>query len=210
VSDRPLVGTVGEELYGSLEPVAFADEQLGWPLLVLAGALGGMFQQAEDLARDTDSGYGWSQLVDVNRSPTYALPWLAQFVGVTLPDGLSDLDQRQRIVDQPEEQRGTVASLVAAAQPLLTGTRTVILRERDGGACPTEPAYGLTIITRASETPDPDAVEAAIRAKKPAGIVLLYETLSGQDFETVRLTYTTFDDLRATYTSFDFMRTDEP
>jgi hypothetical protein len=64
--------------------------------------------------------------------------------------------------------------LSRAAQPFLTGTRSVLLFEREGGP------WRLTVATRARETPDPAAVEQAIRAQKPIGIVLTYTVISGQ------------------------------
>ena len=54
------------------------------------------------------------------------------------------------------------------------GTKFVDLIERSDVACPSDPAYGLMVVTRPSETPDPDATLTALAAAKPAGIVLLH------------------------------------
>lgn len=208
---RPAVGAFAEELYAALEPLAYDDEHLGWPLLSLCAAFGDpLFQEIEDLARDTAEGPGWSSLLDVDRAPADALGYLAQFVGVTIPPGLTDAAQRDRIAATDGMSRGKVTAIVGAAQQRLTGSKTVILRERDPNVSPTAPAYGLTVITFTGETPDPVATEADIRAQKPAGIKLAYTVLAAQDFEQVRDTYTTFNDLRVAYTDFDEMRTDTP
>jgi hypothetical protein len=59
---------------------------------------------------------GWSQILDINRCPSYALPWLGQFVGVDLtktPD-LTYEQSVQKILSRPGFERGTVASLQSA------------------------------------------------------------------------------------------------
>jgi len=200
---------VGDRLYSALAPLAYADD--GGDLQALCGAVGTMFEQVAQIVETGPNGEpGWSQLLDVDRCPAYALPWLGQFVGVTVDPTLDEAGQRRQIRAETGMARGSVAAIVAAAQRRLTGTRTVVMRERSATACSAEPAYGLTVFTFTSETPDPTGTEADIRAVKPAGIVLEYLTDTGQDFETVRENFATFADLTAGYTDFDGMRTDTP
>jgi hypothetical protein len=172
--------SVLEDLRESLAPIITPalDEYLQ--------AIAAMFEQVEDLTLDTVDldGHdlpGWGKFFDVDQCPTGALPYLAQFVGETLPTTLTDTQAREQIRSQPNRRRGTPAGLTAAARATLTDPKQVIFRERDPAACPAEPAYGLTIVTYTSQTPDPAATEAAIRSVLPAGIVLNYETLDGWD-----------------------------
>src|SRR5437764_7240325 len=123
-----------------------------------------MYQLVEDLVRDTLDGPGWSALVDLDRCPDVALPWLAQLVGVRLLPGSTPDEQRARIASTDGFRRGTRDAMIAAARATLTGAGTVILRERDGDpvAEPIDYAYRLTAITYADETPDASATEQAL------------------------------------------------
>jgi len=64
---------------------------------------------------DYSEAPGWSQTIDIQRCPDYALPWLAQFVGAQLPVG-STLD-RQQMVQQIQQRAGfdraTTSAIVA-------------------------------------------------------------------------------------------------
>jgi hypothetical protein len=144
-------------------------------------AIAAMFGQVESYSLDTVDGDGnelpgYGIVFDVDLCPVEALPYLAQFVGETLPTTASEADARARILGQPTRRRGTPAGITAACRDTLTGTRAVFFEERSAEACPTDPAYGLMIRTNASETPDPAATEAAFRSNLPGGIILLYIT----------------------------------
>jgi len=100
----------------------------------------------------------WSNLLNIDKTPYKALPWLGQLVGVSTPSpltGESTIDHEVRIRslvrDTPGFRRGSPTAMRGAIQPYLTGTKTVILRERSGGA-----AYQLQVLTRRSETPTQD------------------------------------------------------
>jgi hypothetical protein len=125
-----------------------------------------MYQMVDDWVRDQPEGPGWSLLMDVNRCPPEALGWLGQFVGVRIPTGLTDAQQRQWIKDRRGFRRGTPAAMIAAVQDTLTGTKAVKMIERDGDP------YNLTLTTTTSETPDANRTLAAILSQKPAGITL--------------------------------------
>lgn len=202
---------VGARVFAELAPLATDDASYSSSLEVLCDAQGIMFEQVAELVEPGPNGEPpWSALVDVDRCPTFALPWLGQIVGVTVDTSKPDAQQRQQIRDEDGMKRGTVGALVTAAQATLTGGKTVIVRERDATACPTEPAYGITVVTFTSETPDPTLTEAAARRAKAAGLVLQYLTEDGQDFEQVREDFATFADLAAGYATFDDMRTNTP
>lgn len=58
---------------------------------------------------------GWSQVLDINRCPDYALPWLAQFVGAEILPG-SNMNRQQmvqKIKQRAGFDRATVAAIVA-------------------------------------------------------------------------------------------------
>lgn len=142
-------------------------------------AIAAMFAEIELYGLDTDDGDGWSILFDVDRCPAKALPFLGQAIGVTVPVGMAEADARAVIRDRPQWRRGTPARMVEAAQATLTGTKSAQLLERSAAACPSDPAYGVTLVTITSETDDPTATVNAVLAVKPAGIVLLHVVSSG-------------------------------
>jgi len=172
----PVVSDFAAELYESISPLAWDDENQDYALLSICGAIGAMFQPLRDLGgTDPDGNPGWSILLDIDRCPTQYLPYLGQFVGVQVNTALTDAQQRSQIRAESGMQRGTVAAIKAAAAKLLTGTQTVQLIER------TPDPYSFTVITADDETPDPDAVLAALMAAKPAGLILNYNgSVTGQ------------------------------
>lgn len=198
-------------LYDALAPLAQVDPENAWALLIYCNALGSMYQLVEDLVRDTPDGPGWSALLDVERCPDVALPWLAQLVGVRLLPGSTADEQRERIGSTDGFRRGTRAAMIAAAQATLTGDRFVGLRERDGDpADKPDYAYFLTAITYTEETPDPAATEAALIAQKPGGIVLDFRVAAGQDWQAVRTNNPTWQAVKDRYVNWAAVKADEP
>lgn len=168
-------------------------------------AISEAFREVDDLVRDdlNSDKVGWSALLDLDRAPSYALPWLAQTVGATTIDGLSDVDQRIRIASRSNQVRGTRQSFIDAVKLHLTGTKTIIFRERTGGD-----AYALEVVTYNAETPDPVATLADILAQKPAGIVLTYNHLDGQDWQSVKDNYATWQDVKNHYATWQGVKSD--
>jgi hypothetical protein len=154
------------DLYASLDPLTAQEPNVGWSLLILCNAIGTMFQMVDDWVRDQPEGPGWSLLLDINRCPPEALGWLGQFVGVRIPGGLTDAQQRAWILSMIGFRRGTPAAMISAVQATLTGTKAVTLVERDG-----DPYY-MTVKTNTAETPNAAATNAAILSQKPAGLTL--------------------------------------
>jgi hypothetical protein len=177
------------------------------PLTTYITGISDPFELIQDWASNTDAGeVGWSLLVDVMRCPDEALPWLAQLVGVRLTPGISSMDQRLQIEGLANWKRGTPAAMAAAPGPYLTGTKTVIFRERYDGTANDAPYY-LEVATLDTETASPATVEAAIRAQKPAGIILDYEVITGQDFQAIKDNYAAFQDVKNAYLTFQGIRT---
>jgi hypothetical protein len=190
--------TFAARLYDALEPLARSDPQVGWSLLILCNAVGTLLQLVEDYVRDTPDGPGWSGLLDLNRCPSEALPWLAQLVGVRLLPNTTDAQRRARIVSTDGFRRGTPAAIMAAVQATLTGTQTVTLTERDGDP------YVLTLYTLAQETPDALATRNALLSQKPAGIVANFTgTLAGQTYATVNANFASYTAVAARYVTYN-------
>jgi hypothetical protein len=194
-----------DRLYVSLAPLARLDSVNGWALLILCNAIGTMYQELDQIERDSPDGPGWSSLLDLNRCPDEALPWLAQFVGVRLLPDSTPAAQRARILATDGWKRGTPAALAAAAAATLTGSQTVTLRERDAG----DP-YALRVQTLTAETPDPSATVNAILSQKPAGLTLTFQTLVGQDYLSLEADHASYAALASDYQTYNGALTDQP
>ncbi len=79
------------------------------------------------------SAPGWSQAIDIDRCPQYALPWLGQFIGTELAqnNGLTYQQTISKIQNRSGFQRATPASIVAelvnVINSQLTMTQTPIV-----------------------------------------------------------------------------------
>lgn len=194
---RPDVTATTEEVYASLGPLTADDEKYDWPLLRYLDATARQLDEIEVLARDADDYVGWGRIMDLQAIPDADLPWLAQFVGVVPLQNLDAASQRIRIGEAAGWKRGTVDAIRAAMKQFLTGSRTTQIFERYQGS-----AYALRVRSFTTETPDPAAVEAAVRALKPAGIVLTYDVSTGQDYDELATTVATYNDLSARYPTY--------
>jgi hypothetical protein len=172
---RPVVTPTTEIAHASMGPWARADADTDWQLLRFLEAALRPLDTLEQIARDTPDGDpGWSSVLDVDRAPVGWVEWLGQMVGVTMPPGLADAEQRDAVRDASGWRRGTLGAITAAAQLLLTGTKRATVVERYGAN-----PYALYVATYAGQTADPTAVEASIRLVKPGGITLTYEVIAG-------------------------------
>lgn len=167
-----------EELYAKVK----VTENESADLSAYCDSIGQMFKEVELLAReDADGNLPWSKITDPELAfseltdplAAYALLWLAQLAGVRIPVGMVTGGMVEIIELAEARRRGTVLYMVEVAQRLLTGDKFVFVEERSGSA------YALAITTRTAETPDEDAVRAALLAVKPAGIVLTYTVSDG-------------------------------
>jgi hypothetical protein len=112
------------------------DEDTGGVLEQWLSGVGQLIQTVDNLCRDGEDANdnpapGWSQVLDVNRAPTYVLPWLAQFVGVRLDPSLRDDQMRAQIENPAGFARGTPGYIIAAANAYLIPGWTIVLHERD-------------------------------------------------------------------------------
>src|SRR5262245_60842997 len=90
---KPTLDPVAAELYAEAEPLQYAEASLDYPLARLCGGLGVPLEEIAALARESDAGAGWSALLDPSRCPTWALPWLGQFVGVAIVGEVTDANR---------------------------------------------------------------------------------------------------------------------
>lgn len=197
MAPRPAVQPITDDFYNDLGPWRRADETAAtWQLLEYSDAAVGLMQSIESIIRDSDAGVGWSSIMDVDRAPSAWLPWMAQLGGIRLEPGLSDVNQRARIKSTDGFRRGSPGAIVGAAQQYLTGTKTVYLVERHGSA------YRLTVAVKASEVADIAAVQRAVTAQKPAGIVLTVTTTLGGDYNTLRDTHASYNVVKAVFPTY--------
>lgn len=157
-----------DALYDAIGPGITQDDD-GTLLSWLDGA-GSLLGEVDDVVRDSDIGPGWA--AELTAAHSHKPRWTAQFLGVQVPADASDATARELIATRPSFRRGTVGAIKAAAAMLLTGTKYVGVRERDGSA------YRLTVTTYTTETADSAAVNAALQAAKPAGLLLTHQVVT--------------------------------
>jgi len=208
IGNPPDHTVIGQRLADRTNQMAPDDALYGWAHAHLCEALGQPLLQFQE-AFDPEDAAPFETLLDPQRCPPWALPWLAQLIGLRLPSTLTDSEQRAFIAALASHNRGTPAALAAAAGLYLTGNKTVMFRERDPTG--TDPPYTLEVVTRDDETPDPDKVLVALMAQKPGGIVLLYRSVAGWDYEQMTLegdehgwTYASLPPMFATYRQLAF------
>jgi hypothetical protein len=194
----PALTSTGARLQARTQPLAPDDERWGWPHAALCGGLAAAFDQVADVFDPPGDVPPGAPLLDVTLCPDWALPWLAQVVGVVLPQGITAEQSRTLIADVAGWQRGTPGAF-------LTGSKTVYFNERKGGA-----AYTLQVVTLDSETPDPTLVLAALMAQKPGGIVLEYAHVAAATYAEIDAAYATYDEVRTTFDDYSEVRTNQP
>lgn len=209
MSDRPVVGDVGEDLYASLqlgeaETMTYADADNDWALLWYCGGIGASMEKVWDLVQADEEYDGWVRMLDPDTSPSYTLGYLAQFAGVALEPLWTDQERRDAIKTPNGFRRGTIAAMRAAIQRTLTGAKDVFFLERSGGS-----AYELTVNTIENQTPDEAASYAAALSQKPAGIILLFNVAGTRPYSDVDADHATYTSLETEGTYKD-VRTEEP
>lgn len=187
--------SLADQIYEAMGPFAQADET--GDLRGFIEALTAPAEQVNLVVGEEEQEYGWSVALDPDLCPAELLPWLAQWEGVTLTPDMSEAERRQAIKDREGSARGRVATIRARIERTLTGTKRIIIRERNPSA------YSLYIRTIASETPDETLTRAAILAQKPAGLVLNYEAATGITYIDLESDFETYNDLAAAGFSYD-------
>lgn len=144
----------------------------------------------------------WSALGDPLQADEAWLPWMAQLVGARLDPAASEAEQRDTIRYATSGWRGGTRSAIEdAARSALTGTRYVrVVPHSKSGVNGLEAAtiWDIAIVTRTSETPDPNAVLGAVIRKgvKPAGAVL-WHLPYGATWDQIEARFPTWYDIEA-------------
>lgn len=190
---RPVVSSTAEDLYAALGAFTVGDEAQDWALLKATEALCLAFvEPVAELVEERDGRVPWQILFDPELCPVAYLPLLAQFTGSTLTGSMTEAERRAAIALPEGWSRGTRAALIQAIQRTLTGSKNVAFVERYTGS-----AYKLAVRTQTSETPSEAATLAAILGQKPIGIVLDYDSITGQTYADVDAAYADYAALEA-------------
>lgn len=205
-------GSIAERVYETLKPLQYEEEEHDYPLLKYLGAMGRGAQPVEDIARDGETPL-WSKMLDANRAPLLALPWLGQFVGVSpiqRNTGESDEDYEVRlrayVLSKPGFGRGRNAAIVSAVQQYLTGNKIVTIVERDTSA------YHFEVRSLFSETPigNVPLIEKAIEETKAAGLQFVYVRMPDWTYDDIDALYDTYDDIDGAYATYDDIDANNP
>lgn len=180
----PPYSRLGERLRERTQPLAPDDQHYDYAHAKLCEGMMLPFAQLAELVDPPDPYVPWEPLFNVNICPDWALPWLGQIFGVRVVASLPPDDQRQMIKELGAFARGSPDAIRAAARFGLTGSKTVLLRERDDGD-----AYLLEVVTLVDETPDPALVVRLVLSQKPGGIKLNTHAIVGWDYQQMTLTY---------------------
>jgi hypothetical protein len=192
---------VGRWMYDALEPLQEREQQLGFPLLAFADAIGGMFQPTYDIVKDPNI------LLDPDRTPVGWLPWLGQFVGQQVKGGQlpdeSDADYRTRVAplirNPAHRRRGTVPAILEEVAKFLNPfpTPTIYAVERQGGNLYIGSIGVITSQIKLGYTVAD--IQARIEAIQPAGRIITVTGLVGGDWLSLRTTHSSWSDVLSTY-----------
>jgi Phage tail protein (Tail_P2_I) len=143
----------------------------------------------------------WSPLFNVELCPDWALPWLAQVVGVRMIGGLDAQGQRDFIRDLAFARRGSPKAIRTLIASQLSGGKMVWFRERDNG----DP-YRLEAIVRESEviTSVQEIQDLVIAHQKPGGIIFVLRTTTTWDYQEMTTDYVgrTYADIPGDYPKY--------
>jgi hypothetical protein len=211
MSPQPVLTNFGQKYYDAMAPLAVYDPVKAWSLAYFCNAVSLMFDDIDQLVEDQDDGtLGWGIIMNPDTAPDEWLDWLGQFIGVDTTRVIDPTNARTLIRGHQGFYRGTATSMVEAAQASsgMYNLRRVFVDERYGGD-----AWQLRVRTYIGDTSDPDAVLAALLSQKPAGIVLTYVVVMGQNYFEAkgRLPGSqTYTDMKNYYTDYAAMRDHAP
>lgn len=136
-----------------------------------------------------------SDLVDPMYADAAWLPWLAQMVGIHFTTVLTDAQKRGMIANAlGGVQAGTTASIIQAAQTVLTGTKTVYVYPASnltGIGAGTQ--WEVLVVTLPEETTTDPTLAVIAAGAKPAGVKLYHQTY-GASWNTIEASLPTWND----------------
>lgn len=194
----PTYTATTERLYGLLPAfLRDADSRQGWIMKRWVSAIADRQGEIDLLISRIDYLSGTddtSDLVDPQTADNRWLDWIGQLLGVRLYPGMSETERRDAVRYASSGFRaGTKAATAAAAKSVLTGTRYAQVHDHstytvgDGGE------WDVLIVTRSSETADPEGVlRSIIRKRAKAAGVLLWHRAYGTSWGTLEATYPTW------------------
>ena len=143
-----------------------------------------------------------SELGDPQLADEAWLPWLASLVGARLDPAATLPEKRDTIQFATSGWRaGTRGAIADAARSALEGSRfaqVLVHTKAEFGSIEPGTMWDITVVTRATETPDAEAVLGAILRKgvKPAGAVLWTATYAAS-WDLIEALYPTWADWEA-------------
>lgn len=134
---------------------------------------------------------------DEHTIPFDRLGWLAAMAGVDV-SSIPDDRKRAVIADPDYRYRGSLTAIRKRVGETLTGAKSVEI------TCPLSgDPDAISVTTFASQTPDPTATEAAIRAEIPAWMAATIVTnAAGQSYANLAADYATYGVMTATGKSY--------
>jgi len=178
-------------------------------------ALGSMFDQVTLIVQDVGSPdvaatftACWSTLLDPDACPDQFLPFLALFVGVSIPQGASAAAARAMIYARSGWSRGTPAAIVAAAQQYLSGSQSCVIEERTA-VNGSEDAYHFCLIVLTSQVTNAENLTAAVNLVRPAGVEWTLIQVAAWTIGEMEAAYATIALLEAAFATVGGLESDE-
>lgn len=160
----------GQRLYDSLSLPGAGERglpEVSNALGILSGAMAAPHEQVawiRGLGTDLEP---YRQAMKVATAPSWLLPWIAQFVGVTIPKGSTVIEARNIILARTNQLRGQPETIRNVVRSYLNAPQYVFLEEHANG----DPFY-FRVFIRASQIKvgyTSTDVTKAIADVKPAG-----------------------------------------
>jgi hypothetical protein len=206
-----------ENLLEQIQPLAYDDDDTNGSVRVLTQAVGTMWQDMEEIIRDEladpddpnpggiTPGYG--TVMDVDEAPESWLPWLAQFVGVTIPQGLIREQMENLILGVGGMWRCTPKAIEEAVRTTLTGEKHLLMVERFEGK-----AYKVLIVTFKKQTPHEAETKRIAEEAMPGGTFVVYVCVEGWTYQELKETVKTYQQLKEEYAPVTYAKlaTKEP
>ncbi len=171
---------MGGHLVDALQP--WMTTELSWYAIGLGTMFDAVANLVYDQGVDGQPGFvpGYGALLDPT-NPLCDPAFLGQFVGVAVPAGSDRATALSLVTAEAGQKRGTLASVVAAAQRNLTGTQYVSIQERLGPDGSTAMAYWFNMFVLASQVMNLTQLTNDVNAVLPGGV---FCTITASNYPT--------------------------